>query len=157
MTVQTPLQNQPKPHVSEERLSITMYYDDACVLCSTEARNMQSRNPQGIELKPVDEGMDTLQAAGFSRIDAMTYLCVHDSNGDWHTHMDAVRLLYKTAGVTWAKWLYLPVVKQLGDFAYPYVARNRYRIPDWVTKAIYGKEAVQACRNGICKIAPDKR
>lgn len=152
MTTQT----ESMPSTSQHKVAITMYYDDACVLCSTEAHNMQARNPQAIELIPVDKGLDMLQAAGFNRADAMTYLCVQDSNGDWYTHMDAVRLLYKTANVSWASWLYLSVIKQLGDFAYPYVARNRYRIPNWVTRAIYGKAAVEACQNGICKIAPDK-
>lgn len=153
MTTQT----ESMPLISQDKLAITMYYDDACVLCSTEAHNMQARNPQAIELMPVDKGLDTLQAAGFDRVDAMTYLCVQDSNGNWYTHMDAVRLLYKTANVSWANWLCLPVVKQLGDFVYPHVARNRYRIPNWVTKVIYGKAAVKACQNGVCKIAPDKR
>ena len=136
---------------------ITMYFDDACVICSTEAHNMQSRNPTGIRLTPVDEGMDELTAAGFSRSDAMTYLCVKDSEGRWHTHMDAVRLLYKTGGVAWADLLYLPVIKQLGDFTYPFVARNRYRIPNWVTKLIYGETVVKACKDGTCSIDPAKR
>ena len=143
--------------LSQDQAFITMYYDDACVLCSTEAYNMQSRNPTGIQLMAVDKGLDKLNKAGFSRVDAMTYLCVQDRHGGWYTHMDAVRLLYKTAGVRWAKWLYLPIIKQLGDFTYPYVARNRYRIPNWITKLIYGKAVVQACQNGVCKIEPDKR
>ncbi len=87
----------------------------------------------------------------------MTYMCVQDSSGNWYTHMDAVRMLYKTSGVKWAGLLFLPVVKQMGDFVYPYVARNRYRIPNWVTKLVYGKTVMQACENGVCKIAPNKR
>ncbi len=134
-----------------------MYYDDACVLCSTEAHHMQLRNPTAIRLTSVDEGIDKLEAAGFSRVDAMTYLCIEDGDGTWHTHMNAVRLLYKTGGVPWASVLTLPIIKQLGDFAYPYVARNRYRIPNWVIKLVYGKAVMQACANGVCKIAPDKR
>lgn len=143
------IQTQLNPQSDQAHLPITMYYDDTCVLCSTEARNMQSRNPKGIQLVPVDEGMDKLKAAGFSRADAMTYLCVQDGDGDWHTHMDAIRLLYKTGGVAWASLLTLPVIKQLGDFAYPYAARNRYRIPNWTLKLIYGKAAVKACQNRV--------
>lgn len=153
MSMQTLLSPQPNHACAP----IIMYYDDACVLCSTEARNMQLRNPKGIILMPVNDGMETLQAAGFSRADAMTYLCVQDSNGNWYTHMDAVRLLYKTGGVSWAALLSLPVVKQLGNFTYPYVARNRYRIPNWVIKLVYGKAVVPACDNGICQIAPNRR
>ncbi len=151
------ISSQADNNLSQDQAVITMYYDNACVLCSTEAYKMQSRNLTGIQLMPVDKGLDKLNKAGFSRVDAMTYLCVQDSYGGWYTHMDAVRLLYKTADVRWAKWLYLPVVKQLGDFTYPYVARNRYRIPNWITKLVYGQALTKACQNGVCKIAPDKR
>ena len=137
--------------------TITMYYDDACILCSAEAQAMQARNPEGIQLMPVDEGIDTLNASGFSRLDAMTYLCVQDSQGRWYTHMEAVRMLYKTAEMTWAKWLYLPGIKQLGDWVYPMVTRNRYRIPQWLIKRLYGKAVSEACTNGVCKIAPNQR
>lgn len=157
MSTQTQLNQSSQSHLPMSSSSITMYYDDACMLCSTEAHNMQSRNPQGIRLMPVEEGMDKLEAAGFSRADAMTYLCIQDGDGNWHTHMNAVRLLYKTGGVPWAPLLTLPVIKQLGDFTYPYVARNRYRIPNWVIKLIYGKAAIEACQNGVCQIAPNKR
>lgn len=153
MTIQTP----SNPQSNKASLPIVMYYDDACVLCRTEAHNMQLRNPKGVQLISVDDGMNQLTAAGFSRTDAMTYLCIQDGNGDWHTHMDAVRLLYKTGGVAWAALLTWPVVKQLGDFSYPFVARNRYRIPNWIIKLIYGKAAIPACQNGVCHIAPDKR
>ncbi len=151
------IQNHINSYREQAHLSITMYYDDACVICSTEAHNMQVRQPEKIRLVPVKEGLDNLAAAGFSRKDAMTYMCVQDSYDNWYTHMDAVRLLYRTGGVKWSPLLFLPVVKQLGDFVYPYVARNRYRIPNWVTKLVYGKAVMQACDNGICKIAPDKR
>ena len=151
------IQNHINSYREQAHLSITMYYDDACVICSTEAHNMQVRQPEKIRLVPVKEGLDNLAAAGFSREDAMTYMCVQDSYDNWYTHMDAVRLLYRTGGVKWSPLLFLPVVKQLGDFAYPYVARNRYRIPNWVTKLVYGKAVMQDCANGVCKIAPDKR
>lgn len=149
--------NQIDQQQTADRTSITMYYDDTCILCSTEAYKLQSLNPEVITLMPVDEGLETLKDAGFSRADAMTYLCVQDWYGSWHTHMDAVRLLYRTSGVKGSSLLYLPVVRQLGDFAYPFVARNRYRIPNWLTRLIYGKAVTQACENGVCKISPDKR
>ena len=118
---------------------------------------MKLRQPDKIRLVPVEEGVDDFAVAGFSREDAMTYMCMKDSYGNWYTHMDAVRLLYRTCGVKRSPLLCLPVVKQLGDFVYPYVARNRYKIPNWVTKLVYGKAVMQACDNGVCKIAPDKR
>lgn len=136
---------------------IIMYYDDACVICSSEASNMKARNPKGITLTSVDEGIDVLNKAGFSREDAMTYLCVQDSTGNWHKGMDGIRLLYKTAGVPFAKVLYLPVIKQMSNITYPVIAKNRYRFPNWLSKLLYGKEVVDACKDGVCKLPPAKR
>lgn len=136
---------------------ITMYYDDACVICSTEAKNLQARNPAGIRLTSVEAGIDELTQAGFSREDAMTYLCVQDGKGGWHTHMEAVRQLYKTAGVKHADWLYLPVIKQAGDFVYPFVARNRYRFPDWLVVMLYGEAVKNQCQDGGCKLPVSER
>ena len=63
MTIQT----KSTPLTCQNKGAITMYYDDACVLCSTEAHNMQTRNPQAIELIPVNKNLDMLQAAGFNQ------------------------------------------------------------------------------------------
>lgn len=144
-------------HSKKSTNNITMYYDDACILCSAEARAMQARNPAGIQLMPVDEAIDALNTAGFGRIEALTFLCVQDNQGRWYTHMEAVRMLYKTAGMTWAKWLYLPGIKQVGDWVYPMVARNRYRIPNWLIKRLYGGAVTKVCENGVCRIAPEQR
>ena len=138
-------------------IPITMYYDDACVICSTEAKNMQARNPEGIRLISVDAGIEELNHAGFSREDAMTYLCMQDAAGNWYTHMQAMRLLYKTAGLKYADYLYLPVIKQVGDFIYPFIARNRYRFPDWFVVMLYGEAVKKECQNGVCKLPVDKR
>ncbi len=142
---------------AQDRSSITMYYDDSCVLCRTEAHNMQARNHNNITLIPVDQGLETLAAAGFSRTDAMTYLCIQDWYGTWHTRMDAVRLLYRTAGVKGSALLYLPVIQKIGNLAYPFIARNRYRIPNWLTQLIYGKAVVEDCDKDSCKTAPTER
>ena len=61
---------------------------------------MRRRQPEKIRLVPVEKGLDELAVAGFSREDAMTYMCIKDRYGNWYTHMDAIRLLYKVGGVT---------------------------------------------------------
>lgn len=146
--------------------SITMFYDHRCVLCHTEARRMQAYNPQQIHIIPVEEAAAKLAQAGISQKQALTYLCVQDSTGQWHTHMAAVRLLYRTAGLPFASWLYLPLIKPLGDKVYPWVARNRYCFPRWLVGMVYGKSAVQVataaiaqsdhtpCKNGMCQRRP---
>lgn len=141
---------------------LTMFYDSECPICRTEAYHLQEKSPDKVTIVAVDDALDTLQQAGVSRTDAMTYLCVQDEAGKMHTHMDAVRLLYTTANTGWgasfAQLLYLPVIKQASDFIYPIFARNRYYFPDWFTRLMFGKVAeADNCKNGVCHIPPAKR
>lgn len=135
-------------------MPITMYYDSYCPLCHTEAVKMHRRRPDAVHISAVDEALPELAAAGISRVQAMTYLCVRDNAGGWHTHMDAVRLLYRSAGlVSLAAVLSWPPLKWLGDRLYPVLARNRYRIPLWLIRLLYGS----VCAQGMCRIPPAQR
>lgn len=141
---------------------ITMYYDETCTLCTTNAQTMQAKNPNQINIVPVSQAEATLVKANISMVDAMTYVVVEDgcleNGGKMHKGMDAVRLLYQTAGVPFASLLGLPIVKQISDFAYPIVARNRYHFPKWAIKLMYGKVAdLDTCENGVCHIPPAER
>ncbi len=59
------IQNKINSYREQANLSINMYYDDACVICSTEAHNMQARQPERIKLVPVDK---RVRGAGRCRI-----------------------------------------------------------------------------------------
>lgn len=135
-------------------MKATMFYDNHCPLCLTEALKMKARSPDYLDIVPVDDALEVLAAAGISRTDAMTYLCAHDADGVWHTHMDALRLLYRITGMPGlSRFLALPLVKQAGDVLYPVFARNRYRFPDWFIRMVFG----EVCREGVCRIPPHKR
>ncbi|MFW2177685.1 MULTISPECIES: thiol-disulfide oxidoreductase DCC family protein [unclassified Moraxella] len=137
---------------------LTMFYDSECPICRTEAYHLNEKSPDKVKIVAVDDALDTLQQAGISRTDAMTYLCVQDEDGKMHTHMDAVRLLYTTTGANFAWVLHLPVIKQVGDVVYPIFARNRYYFPDWLTHLVFGKVAeADNCKDGVCHIPPTKR
>lgn len=137
---------------------IIMYYDETCILCTTNAQVMQAKNPNQIDIVPVSQAEAILAKANISMVDAMTYIVVEDEQGKMHKGMNAIRLLYNTAGVSYAPLLNLPIIKQLGDFAYPYIARNRYYFPKWAIKLIYGKLAdMPDCKDGVCQIPPNKR
>ncbi|MFB2539518.1 MULTISPECIES: thiol-disulfide oxidoreductase DCC family protein [unclassified Acinetobacter] len=141
-------------------MKVTMFYDADCILCSAEAKALVADNPADIEIVPVNDAVEELQQAGISYQDAMTYLCVRDEHGNWHTHMDAVRLLYRTAGWNKGKWLGLPVLKQVSDAIYPIFARNRYRFPQWFVRGYVQwmtKTAVPVCDGGSCQINPQQR
>ncbi len=156
-------------------MKITMFYDGSCPICRTEAYHLRDEHSDKIAIVTVDEGMDRLAKAGISRIDAMTYLCVQDVDGTMIKGIDAVRLLHKTADSKFATVLSLPVAKQLAGLIYPIFARNRYYLPDWFTRLLFGKVAEEdniagasnandnndnvgnACEIGVCKIPPAKR
>lgn len=139
---------------------ITMYYDDKCPVCRTEALHMADKKPNDIHIIPIHQAVDELATYGISELDAMTYLCVKDSNDSIYKGMDAVRLLYKTAELPIARTFNLPIVKQASEVIYPIFARHRNRIPRWITKLAYGKvadENSQDCEDGICSLPPDER
>lgn len=143
-------------------MTITMYYDETCILCTTNAEVMQAKNPSEINIVPVTQAESLLAKANISLIEAMTYVVVQDEKGKMHKGMDAVRLLYKTANVPFSFVLSLPIIKQIGDLTYPFIARNRYYFPKWAIKLMYGKLADMPdfkndCENGVCHIPPSKR
>lgn len=139
-------------------MKITMYYDAHCPVCRTEALHMADKKPDNIHIIPIHQAVDELAQFGISEVDAMTYLCVKDDNDQLHKGMDAVRLLHQVAETGVAKWLDLPLIKQASDWVYPIFARNRYRIPNWVTKLAYG-ELIEdtTCENGVCSLPPQQR
>lgn len=108
---------------------ITMYYDDKCPICRTEALHMAEKKPNDIRIIPIHQALDELAKFGMSELNAMTYLCVQDEQGNIQKGMDAVRLLYKTAELPMARAFNLPIVKQASNMIYPIFARNRNRIP----------------------------
>lgn len=134
---------------------ITMYYDETCILCTTNAITMQNKAPDKITIIPAHSALDKLSKHNISELDIMTYVVVEDELGQMHKGMNAVRLLYKTANVPFYQVLYLPIIKQISDLIYPIIAKNRHKIPKWLIKFIYGK--VADCQNGVCHISPKHR
>ena len=129
---------------------ITMYYDDTCPVCRTEASHMAEKKPDAICIMAIDDARDELAKFGISENEAMTYLCVQDKQGNMQKGMDAVRLLYKTAQLPFATLFEWPVAKQASDMIYPIFARHRNRVPNWMTQLAYGKVA-EDCKDGMCK------
>lgn len=137
---------------------ITMYYDDTCILCTTNAMTMQNKAPDKINIIPAHSqyALDILAKHNITELDIMTYVVVQDELGQMHKGMNAVRLLYKTANVPFHSLLYFPIIKQMSDVIYPIVAKNRYRTPKWLIKLIYSKVA-NPCETGVCHIDPQLR
>lgn len=140
---------------------LTLYFDDTCILCTTNAEVVTAKNPQQIRAISVNQGLAELEHAGISRLQAMTYVCVkNQTNNQIMMGMQAIRLLFKTAGFKYYWVLHLPIVKQVTELSYPLLARNRYRFPKWLIRLLYGKVAtltINTCPNNQCQLPPEKR
>lgn len=135
---------------------ITMFYDSDCVLCTTNAYLLQEKS-NDIAIIPVNQSIELLSQYGFSQIDAMTYVIVSDNQGNFYQGMNAIRLLYKTANMPMHQILYLPIIKQISDFLYPIIAKNRYKIPKWLIKVIYGRLLKNVCDTNYCQLSPQEK
>ncbi len=140
-------------------MAITLFYDSDCVLCTTYSRKMQSKNAEHINISPVKKSIKLLARYQVSFQDAMTYVYVlHHESDTMYKGMPAVRLLCQTANDSITPWLSFPVMREVCDYFYPMVARNRYRFPHWFIRWLYGFVApVDACRDGVCHLPPHKR
>lgn len=136
---------------------ITLFYDDTCILCSTNASKVKEKAPQKIAVQSVDEGIDILRQANISRVEAMTYVCVQDETGKMHKGMQAVRLLYDTAEMKIAPFLHLPLVKPFCDWSYPILARHRHRFPKWLIRLLFGSITQARCTSDFCGLSPKQR
>lgn len=145
---------------------ITIFYDSTCILCTTNAIEMQAKKPDAIGIIPVDNAIDELAKAKITKVQAMTYICVKDSTGNIQKSMDAVRLQCEVAnirkfGIRLSWLLGLPIIKQVCYVAYPIIARNRYYFPRWAIRLIYGKvveASLDSCgADGVCRIPPKQR
>lgn len=145
---------------------ITMFYDHACPVCRTEAIHMAEKNPEHITIVPIEQGLDSLAKAGISQVEAMTYLCVQagslEAGGKMYKGIEAVRVLHQVADTGFAKVLNFPLLKQASEVVYPIFARNRYRIPNWATKLMYGDVIADTtcdsiCESGVCSLPPAQR
>ncbi|MFT7774650.1 thiol-disulfide oxidoreductase DCC family protein [Roseateles sp.] len=109
----------------------TVYYDGACRLCRGEMELLMQRNAAGL-LAFVD-----IAAPGFDPtllgpdLDAMSSLMhVRTPNGTWLVGIPAFEVIYAATGFTRvARWLRRPWVARFAARAYPWVVRNRYRLP----------------------------
>lgn len=139
---------------------IYVYYDDKCPICQSEIEHFYQKFPDRISPLPISTAMDELTKAGINEIDALTYLHAKDETGKIHQGMEAVRLLYRTCESKLAVAFDLPMVYQMSNLIYPLFARHRYKIPKWISYAIFGKPQSilnTKCDNGVCHINPKDR
>ncbi|HEY1130879.1 MAG TPA: DUF393 domain-containing protein [Roseateles sp.] len=135
----------------------TVYYDGACPLCRGEMALLMQRNAAGL-LAFVDiaaDGFDP-EPLGVQRGAMLSLMHVRTPDGGWLVGIPAFEVIYDATGFTRvARWLRRPWVARLAARAYPWVVRNRYRLPHALVHAILrlqDRAHPQACTDGHCRL-----
>ena len=108
---------------------LTVFFDGDCPICSAEMRNLQLRDERQ-QLRFVDVATSTQYPAGTDRAALMTLIHAQRADGSVVSGMEVFRLVYSAIGIPWvARLTSLPGLKSLSEALYPWIARNRYRMP----------------------------
>ncbi len=127
----------------------TVYYDGACALCRGEVELLRERNTAGL-LAFVD-----IAAPGFDpaplgvRLDAMLSLMhVRTSDGRWLIGVPAFQVIYAATGFhRLAAGLRRPWVAAMAARVYPWIVRNRHRLPRPLIERFFRLQ-LDSCRAG---------
>jgi len=135
----------------------TVYYDGACPLCSGEIALLMQRNAAGL-LEFVDVTAPGFDAAPLGvSLDALLQLMhVRRRDGGWLIGIPAFEVIYAATGFHGtARWLAKPWFARVAARAYPWLVRNRYRLPHVLVRAAFRVQTALApnpCRDGACRI-----
>jgi predicted DCC family thiol-disulfide oxidoreductase YuxK len=139
--------NKHEPPNDKAARSVVLY-DRACPLCRAEMQRLQARDRAG-RLLLVDISAPGFEAVrwGFSQQALANALHVLTSDNQWLIGMPAIRHVYAQVGLAWLMaptgW---PVLANLADLAYRYVAPNRIVLSRWLGLA----PAATVCADTQC-------
>ncbi len=120
-------------------------YDGACRLCTSQAKNL-AKLSKG---KVVSQALQT-ELKNFphlSEAEALKEIKLIDEKGYVYGGAEAIVKLINYGQPILGKLLYpyyIPGLRQLANFSYAWVARNRYRL--------FGKVPEEACDDGACSV-----
>src|SRR5262245_55889238 len=125
------------PLVSLESVSrgqlLTAFYDGSCSLCSAEmdALHELDRDDAIALVDCASPAFDDTpyRAEGVTREAMLQALHVRDVLGDWHRGVDAIALLYASAGAPRLARLWVhPLTRPIARWLYPLVVRHRHAL-----------------------------
>ena len=142
---------------------LTVYFDGSCPLCAAEMRNLMLRNvDQLLRFENIAApGFDALPP-GATMAEMMDLMHVKRADGRVVKGAAALRLVYDGARLRGlARLMGAPGLRGLCDWAYPILARNRYRIPrplvsliveGSLRRAAERRAGASACQDGACEM-----
>lgn len=151
-------------HTPEALYPLTIYFDGSCQLCSAEIRNLQLRDGHGrlrfVDCSPADF---ISPVPGADRAALMLVIHGVDAGGQVLRAVDLFEAAYRAVGLPWISRLLIhPLIRPFADRVYPWLVRNRYRLPRPLIKALFERAARRAaaraqCRDGACALPPEGR
>lgn len=147
---------------------LTAYYDGQCGLCSAEMREIQALDVHGdialVDCSAPDFADEAVRSAGLTREDLLGAMHVRDVLGDWHRGVDAIALLYASAGAPWLAraWAH-PLTRPITRRVYPWVVAHRHTLNrlglDLVAPRVlrlfaqrHQQRHVPHCAHGSCRL-----
>lgn len=112
---------------------LTAYFDGSCALCSAEMAALCDLDQDGaiamIDCSEASFDDSALRAEGVTREAMLQSLHVRDVLGDWHRGVDAIALLYASAGAPRLARLWVhPLTGPIARWLYPLVVRHRHAL-----------------------------
>jgi predicted DCC family thiol-disulfide oxidoreductase YuxK len=145
---------------------LTAYFDGSCALCSAEMAALHDLDHDHaiamVDCSDTDFDDRPWRAQGVTRQAMLEALHVRDALGDWHRGVDAIALLYATAGAPrlarlWVHPMTRPIVSRL----YPFVVRHRHALSalgiHFVAPSVLKRFALRRprCEHGACRRSAD--
>ena len=119
------------------------FYDAECPLCVRAVQlRMQGKHADHVQPLSVQDNEHFLLEHGITPQQAMRDLYAIRNDGTVLNGMPALRLIYSET-LAWVRWSRLPILRELSDWGYPLIARNRYKIPRWLLRQ-------PDCESGVC-------
>lgn len=132
---------------------LTLYFDGSCPLCRAEMTNLELRDVRR-QLRFVDVAVSTEYPPGVDLDALMTLIHAQCADGRVLRGVEVFRLAYSAVGMPWvARLTRLPGLKGLSEALYPWIARNRYRMPRvfvWWFEAALRRAAKASANRAHC-------
>jgi predicted DCC family thiol-disulfide oxidoreductase YuxK len=129
---------------ASQQVQAVLMYDGSCKLCTAQAENLARLSRGHVRAEALQTAVARFPQV--SREEALREMKLVTS-GKVYGGAEAFVQLIQLGYPVWGKLLYpyyLPGIRQLSDWLYDYIARNRYRL--------FGTVPEDACDDGACSL-----
>ncbi|MFN9746967.1 MAG: thiol-disulfide oxidoreductase DCC family protein [Betaproteobacteria bacterium] len=147
---------------------LTIYYDGTCPRCTAEIDNLRLRDADArlrfVDCSPADF---VSPIPGADRSALMNVIHAVGAQGTVLLAVDVFEAAYRAVGLPWvSRVLVHPFLRPVADRVYPWIVRNRYRLPRALIRGLFERAARRAaeqaaarnrCVDEACRMPPQGR